>query len=40
MTSVILIPGLWNSGPEHWQSYWEKSHAECRRLQQAETTST
>jgi predicted alpha/beta hydrolase family esterase len=24
MTIKLLIPGLWNSKPEHWQSYWEK----------------
>ena len=21
---VLTIPGLWNSGPEHWQSRWEQ----------------
>ena len=20
---VLTVPGLWNSGPEHWQSHWE-----------------
>ena len=24
MTTLLLVPGLWNSGPEHWQSYWER----------------
>jgi predicted alpha/beta hydrolase family esterase len=23
---VLLIPGLWNSGPENWQSYWEREY--------------
>jgi len=22
---VLLLPGLWNSGPEHWQSHWERA---------------
>ncbi len=28
MTAVhtLLIPGLWNSGPENWQSYWEREY--------------
>jgi uncharacterized protein len=34
MTNVLLLPGLWNSGPEHWQSYWEREHADCRRVLQ------
>lgn len=21
---VLTIPGLWNSGPDHWQSHWER----------------
>ena len=21
---VLTVPGLWNSGKEHWQSHWEK----------------
>jgi predicted alpha/beta hydrolase family esterase len=24
MTKVLLLPGLYDSGPEHWQSYWER----------------
>lgn len=23
VTTKLLIPGLWNSGPAHWQSHWE-----------------
>jgi len=23
---VLLLPGLGNSGPDHWQSHWEKAH--------------
>ena len=34
--TVLLLPGLWNSGPEHWQSYWERERADCRRVEQAD----
>lgn len=23
---VLLLPGLWNSGPKHWQSRWEAEY--------------
>ena len=29
---VITLPGLWNSGPQHWQSLWEKKHPEWTRI--------
>ena len=35
MTTLIL-PGIGNSGPEHWQSYWEREDPSCRRVLQAE----
>ncbi|ULQ53211.1 RBBP9/YdeN family alpha/beta hydrolase [Flavihumibacter fluvii] len=25
MTNYLIVPGLGNSGPEHWQSYFERS---------------
>jgi uncharacterized protein len=31
---VLLLPGLWNSGPRHWQSHWERERADCRRVAQ------
>jgi predicted alpha/beta hydrolase family esterase len=31
---VLLIPGLWNSGPQHWQSHWEAAYPSFVRLQQ------
>jgi serine hydrolase len=34
MTEILLVPGLWNSGPEHWQSYWERERSDCRRVLQ------
>ncbi|MEP6729529.1 MAG: alpha/beta hydrolase [bacterium] len=36
MTTTLILPGLSNSGPEHWQSLWERLDATCVRLQQAE----
>jgi uncharacterized protein len=35
-TSVLTIPGLWNSGPQHWQSHWEKRHPSWERVQQSD----
>lgn len=32
--TVLLLPGLYDSGPEHWQSYWERSDPRMLRLQQ------
>ena len=29
---VLILPGLYNSGPEHWQSRWESAHSEWRRV--------
>jgi predicted alpha/beta hydrolase family esterase len=33
-TVVLTLPGLYNSGPEHWQSYWERLHPNVRRVEQ------
>ena len=33
---VLILPGLYNSGPEHWQTLWERSHPEFRRVMQTE----
>jgi predicted alpha/beta hydrolase family esterase len=35
-TPVLILPGLFNSGPEHWQTLWERRHPEFRRVIQAE----
>lgn len=32
--SVLMIPGLYNSGPEHWQSRWERARGDCLRVEQ------
>ena len=36
---VLLLPGLYDSGPDHWQSLWEQNHASFRRVRQNEWTS-
>src|SRR5256714_5059345 len=35
IAKVLLVPGLWNSGPENWQSYWERERGDCLRVVQA-----
>ena len=34
MGDVLILPGIGNSGPQHWQSLWEASDARMRRVQQ------
>jgi predicted alpha/beta hydrolase family esterase len=35
MTSrVLILPGLGNSGPDHWQTHWERAHPEFVRVVQ------
>jgi predicted alpha/beta hydrolase family esterase len=29
---VFIVPGIGNSGPEHWQSLWQDAHPQWRRL--------
>ncbi|MEO8564444.1 MAG: alpha/beta hydrolase [bacterium] len=33
---TFILPGLSNSGPEHWQSYWERMDSQCQRILQDE----
>ena len=34
LASVLILPGLFNSGPEHWQSLWCARYPEYHRLEQ------
>ena len=34
--TVLIIPGLGNSGPQHWQTLWEAKQSEYRRVQQSD----
>lgn len=36
MTQYLIVPGLGNSGPEHWQTYFEKSGDNFLRIEQEE----
>ncbi len=31
-TLVLTVPGLDNSGPDHWQSLWEQRREDCQRV--------
>ena len=34
LTTVLILPGIGNSGSDHWQSLWEKTHPSFQRIQQ------
>jgi uncharacterized protein len=36
MTNYLIIPGLGNSGPEHWQTFFEQSGPNFFRIEQQE----
>lgn len=36
MTHFFIVPGLGNSGPEHWQTYFEQALSNCKRIEQKE----
>lgn len=36
MTNYLLVPGLGNSGPEHWQTYFQNSGDNFFRIEQQE----
>lgn len=31
---ILIVPGLNNSGPDHWQSHWERTLPNIERIQQ------
>ncbi len=31
---IVLVPGINDSGPEHWQSHWQRSHPHWLRIAQ------
>ena len=33
-TSVLIVPGWGDSGPEHWQTLWERADPSFRRVRQ------
>ena len=34
MPPVLIIPGWTNSGPDHWQTHWQRELAEATRVEQ------
>ena len=36
MTNYLIVPGLGNSGPEHWQTYFQNSAPNFFRIEQAD----
>jgi serine hydrolase len=34
--TTLILPGLFNSGPDHWQSHWERRDPACVRVEQRE----
>ncbi|MGC4101569.1 RBBP9/YdeN family alpha/beta hydrolase [Ferruginibacter sp.] len=36
MTNYFIVPGLGNSGPQHWQTFFESTGNNFRRIQQQE----
>ncbi len=35
---ILIVPGYTNSGPEHWQSRWQRKLSTARRVEQREWT--
>ena len=33
---LLTVPGLYNSGPSHWQTLWEEQIPECHRIVQSD----
>lgn len=33
---ALIVPGIGNSGPQHWQTFWERNHPHWRRVAQRE----
>jgi len=33
-TPILILPGYADSGPDHWQSHWERADRACRRVVQ------
>ena len=32
MNKILLVPGLHNSGPDHWQSRWHQQFPQWQRM--------
>ena len=29
---ILIVAGLWNSGPQHWQTHWERKYSKWQRV--------
>lgn len=38
MSKILMVPGLQDSGPDHWQTHWEARIPGCERVMQADWT--
>jgi predicted alpha/beta hydrolase family esterase len=34
MAAVLIVPGLHNSGPDHWQTWWQRQENAAERVEQ------
>jgi len=34
--SILILPGLNGSGPDHWHTHWEQAFPDFTRVQQAD----
>jgi predicted alpha/beta hydrolase family esterase len=30
---ILIVAGLWNSGPQHWQTHWERKYSKWSRVE-------
>ena len=35
-TTILTVPGLYSSGPDHWQSHFERELSDCSRVEQVD----
>lgn len=33
---ILIVPGLFNSGPDHWQSHWQRALSTAERVEQSD----
>ncbi len=33
---ILIVPGLYNSGPDHWQSHWQRDLPGAERVDQTD----
>jgi Predicted esterase of the alpha/beta hydrolase fold len=36
MNNILLVPGLYDSGPQHWQTLWHQQHPHWLRIAQSD----